>query len=277
MSFHERRRRSAPALSVVLAAVCLIAAPLAEAVPIISSANVWRADRTPNPIGFIPSALVPWVSVTTTAGGEPLASVTASISGTTYDLARISGGVLAGLYFAQLPYDAALSDPWTITATDTGGNSAQSIRPAFVPVDAMPFLDSIDFTGTGNDITVNWTVSAAADLRLTEQNVSIWDLSSFAGPTTVQFFPLADRNQRSLDLSTLGLLEGVSYAVEINSVARNGTTGFIDAFSGNWLNGWMVTEGEVQLPTSVPEPATFSLLLAGLAGLGLRRRRRVTT
>jgi hypothetical protein len=221
--------------------------------------------------------LVPWVSVTTTAGGEPLASVTASISGTTYDLARISGGVLAGLYFAQLPYDAALSDPWTITATDTGGNSAQSIRPAFVPVDAMPFLDSIDFTGTGNDITVNWTVSAAADLRLTEQNVSIWDLSSFAGPTTVQFFPLADRNQRSLDLSTLGLLEGVSYAVEINSVARNGTTGFIDAFSGNWLNGWMVTEGEVQLPTSVPEPATFSLLLAGLAGLGLRRRRRVTT
>jgi PEP-CTERM motif-containing protein len=265
-----RRRGENTLIAAALAAVCLVAPQIASAVPItIAGTNVWRADRMPNPIGFLPTALVPWIDVRTSSGDVAETHVTAAVAGNTYDLQRIATGVLQGLYFTQIPYDVALTGPWTITATN-GDNVVQSTRPAFVPVEAMPFVESIDFTGTGSNITVNWTVSDAALPRLTEQNVSIWDLSSFAGPTTVQFFNL-ESGVRSLDLSALGLDPGTRYAVEINNVSRNPTTRFIDAFSGNWLNDWTPTEGgAVQI---VPEPTTLSMLLVGLAGVALRRRR----
>ena len=250
--------------------------PLAEAVPItINATNVWRADRTPNPIGFLPTALVPWIDVHTSAGDVSLTSVTASVAGNTYNLQRIATGALQGLYFAQIPYDPALTGPWTITATN-GTNVVTSTRPAFVPVAPMPFVDDIDFSGTGNDITVHWTVADEVLPQLVGQQVAIWDLSSNPTPTTVQFFdiPVA---QRQLALNTLGLTLGTTYAVEINNLSRNATTGFIDAFSGNWLSGWTPTTGEVQLPASVPEPGTLTLLLTGLAGAAFRRRRAAGT
>ena len=133
-------------IATVAFALCLV--PLiANAVPItIVNANVWRADRTANPIGFLPTALVPWVVVTTSSGNVADTHVTTTIEGTTYDLTRIPTGVLAGLYFAQIPYDPTLDGDWTITATN-GGNVDMATRVGFVPVDAMPFLSSISFTG----------------------------------------------------------------------------------------------------------------------------------
>ena len=267
-------RRFAGAL--IALGVYLGAPPAIEASPItITATNVWRADRTANPLGFDATALVPWISVNTLPGGDVNQThVTATINGTTYDLQRIVTGVLAGIYWAEIPYDPALTGDWTITATN-GTDTATTIRPAFVPVEAMPFVTDIGFTGTDNDITVHWTVSPEGVARLDEQQVAIWDVTNPFAPFTVQFFGIGAL-AREVDLTALNLDPAKKYAVEINQVERNNTTGRIDVFSGNWLTGWnVVPGGEVQLPpVAVPEPATASLLFAALAGAGVRRLRR---
>jgi hypothetical protein len=258
-------------------ALCLGVPQFAAAVPItITNTNVWRADRTANPIGFLPTSLVPWIEVTTAPGGNVADTrVSATVGGTTFNLNRIATGILQGIYFAQIPYNDAFTSDWTITATN-GSDMATTIRPGFLPTQAMPFVSDIGFTGIGNDIRVNWTVTPEGASQLVTQQVTIWDFSAPAAPVTVRFFNIGS-TPRTVDLSTLELDPGVPYAVEINNLRRNPATGFIDAFSGNWLSGWTPTsEGEVQLPpVAVPEPGTLALLMISLAGMGVMHRRRV--
>lgn len=259
---------SAPQKGAALMALafCFVAPVIARASPItIDSTNVWRGDRTPNPIGFPATALIPWIAVTTAAGGNVNdTQVTATIGGATYNLQRIPTGILAGLYFTQIAYDPSLTGDWTITATN-GTDVAQTTRPGFVPVAALPFVSNIRFTGTGVGITVLWDVPQPS--LINNQQVAIWDITNPAAPVTVQFFAIGSA-ARQVTLTNLVL--GNTYAVEISNFARNPATQFIDVFSGTWLSGWTTTPGG----PPVPEPASLTLLAACLVGAGLRHRLR---
>lgn len=260
--------RVAAAVSAI--AVYFGAPAVAQADPIqIFTTNVWRADRTANPIGFPELAIVPWIDVRTLPGGNVAdTKVTASIGASTYELQRIATGPLAGIYWTNIAYDPLLTGDWTIRA-ENDGDFVETTRPGFIPVDPMPFASSIFFTGTGTDITVHWTLTPESEARLDAQQVSIWDITD-PTPQTNQSFAIGAL-PRSVQLTNLEV--GRKYAVEITSSDRNAATGYIDAFSGNWLSGWVTTENEVQLPREVPEPASVSLLLVG-AALGIRRLRR---
>ena len=259
------------AVAGVALAICLTAHAAEAASISFVSANVWRADRTANPIGFPSLALVPWVEVDT-SGNVNDTTVTASSGSVSLNLTRIASGALIDLYFAQTAYDTSLTGDWTITATNTTGttDTVSRTRPAFIPVDAMPFVTSIGITGTGTNLTVDWTVGADGLARLDQQQVSVWDITNPLAPFTAQFFGLGSAARQ---VTLTNLVAGRTYAVEINQVDIN-ANGFTDAFSGNWVTGWTPVAGQAPLgQTAVPEPATISLLLTGLAGAGVRRLR----
>lgn len=266
------------ALRLATAVVAVAAAQVASAIPIgITGLAVFRADRTANPIGFSTTALNVQVQVSPSTSTSTQVFVSNSVDGftTQYQINRVAAGIFAGQHIGEIAYNPALTGLWRATANNGGDVAAPAFRSAFLPVDAMPYVQNISFSGTGNNITIQWDVGAAGLARLDRQSLSIWDITNPLNPFTVQFADLgvADRN-----VALTNLAIGRTYAAEIlNTDRRNladGSLGAVDAFSGTWLSGWITTQGEVRVPISVPEPATGLLILGGLAALGFARRKR---
>jgi hypothetical protein len=263
------------AIRLATAVLAATAAHAASAVPIdITGFAVFRADRTANPIGFSTTALNVQVQVAPNSDPTTKVFVTNSVAPTVeHEINRVAVGALAGQHIDEIPYDPTLTGFWRAFVQNEGVTTDEAFRAAFLPVEAMPFVETIGFTGTGNDITIHWTVGAEGLARLDRQSLSIWDITNPLTPFTVQFEDLAvDAREVSLE----NLVVGRTYAAEILNVDRqnlpNGGLGAVNAFSGSWLSGWIPTTGEVYVP--VPEPTSVVLVLTGLAGLALARRKR---
>jgi hypothetical protein len=271
--------RDGKALSLGIAAGVLALAlvpGLARAVPITFTDNaVFRADRTANPFGFLPTSLNVVAAVTSTNGVTPLPGAAFTLSTTRTDgtamswdrtLTPLTATTSRAIF--QIEYAADFTNPWSFDATQ-GSDTAHATRQAFLPVEAMPFVENVRFEGSGSNLTVLWDVTAAGASRLDAQQISVWDITggvnAFRG-----LFNLNDTSARSVSLASLNLALDRQYALEVQNVEYNSRTGRTDVFSGYWLNGWTPTEGEVRV--AVPEPGTIALLLAGLLGLVAVRR-----
>ncbi len=271
-----------PAMCLTSVLIAAAAVQGAQATPVAIDGNsfaVFRADRTANPIGFFAgTSLSVQVRVTPSTSPETRVFVTNDADPSReFEINRVGFGFFAGQHIGQIPYSDALTGEWNAIARNGTDVSMEATRSAFLPIAAMPFVETIGFTGTGNDITVHWTIGDEALLRLDRQSVSIWDITNPVAPFTIQFENTFDTTIRSFEL--MGLAQDRTYAVEVLSVDHSnagGRVGATDAFSGTWLSGWRTTSGEVfvPVPVQVPGPASPLFLLISLLGLGMARRRR---
>lgn len=151
-----------------------------------------------------------------------------------------------GVYFWQ----------WTTTSVTANWNSGNIVQPALAVYG--PGNLGLQFVQPGNSSAQGWVDSGSI-------NFDIWDTN--AGSTNVYFY---DENGVLIPaLTILGL--GSSNPVNI-SVAAGYNVGWIyfqDDGDGHVIDN--IAFGEVM---SIPEPATFALLGAGLLAVGLLRRRK---
>jgi len=244
--------------------LCAIAAP-AGATPVISSSFFYTANWAPNDLVSQPEGAFVFVGaiVNPASTSDPISSL--SVVGTQGSLTQpLSFNPYVqtrypGLYQALMPLAGAVTGVgWSITATDGTGSSAPSVTaPIFNPV-VLPFVSDISVSDASTTPTVSWTLPDLTTYSVDSVFVRIIDAN-----TENQLFFQAELGGSPLATSLEvpdGILQpGQSYIYRV-SLVDFGPGGFENtsyAFSG---------------ATTVPEPATSTLLLAGL-GVGLLRAR----
>jgi PEP-CTERM motif-containing protein len=244
------------------------------------------------------------------ASADTLA-VGGTVSNGTYDLSALSGtGTLSfsstligalnagGVQVAQV-------DPAVVTSTKRTNGKYASVSAA-APVTAL------DFTSTGtNSITVNGVSTAGGALQTAEaddftttggslaitnlrvdlgasrvyadldgangvgflSNVYLWDITTITGPTSFSI-PAGSGPQTVVSNNELTGLKINTAAFNLFSQSLGLTSAGNDALATVTDFGKIVSTISVTATPAVPEPSSYALALAGLAGVGMLARRR---
>jgi len=184
--------------------------------------------------------------------------------------------VLAG----ARPAEAA----FTVTFTETGGNVVATGSGAFNTAGASgsPYI-----VYPSNRFYVN---AGAGELRAEPGGYYLWGFTNFTGPASFGTGGLATASQVTGDAFALvagsehflavplGYSSGAPLAATLtwNSASFTSLGLTPGTYSWNWGSGSNADSFIIQIgnSTSVPEPASFALLGAGLLGLGALRRAR---
>jgi hypothetical protein len=251
--------------SVVLASLILagiLAAP-ASAGPIITS-TVHLTDRfTPNPLSSLPDG--DFVQVGATVAGsstsDPFASLsvvaTQGASTLTLPFFPFTAPIVTDpAYVAFIPYAGAPLGSWSITATDSTGSSAPVLSPPIAAPQLLPFVTGITVSDNTSTPTVSWTLPDLTGFDVDFTRIRVIDFS-----TEVQVFAALLPTTTTSFAVPAGILQpGRSYIYRVSLEDFE-----VDAFGTHLENRSNAFSGVVQV---VPEPATCTLALVGLAGIG---------
>ena len=250
-------------------ALLLTAISTAHAEPLtLASAFAFRADRTANPLGFLPSSIVIGANgVTPNPLNSPgpvsdgsLTTVVASQAGTNVPLNKIltADPTFRNSYVAQIPFDPNLTGAWEVTASNPTTTPVQLKRTtaAFGNVAAVPFVASMSLSGSGSDLAVSWSQPGEDELgQVDRQTIFVFRQNPNGSYTLVHSAELG-KTARTYDLSPLNLPLGTNHVLSIDT-SEFGGGGAVQAISSSYFS-FMPSVNQVNafLP-SVSEPGTY--------------------
>ena len=228
----------------------------------ITSPINFRDNRPTNPVGNTSGDLliVGAVSITPSGAGT---TGTATQGGTTLDLSFIPDTVFPNQYAASTPFNAALTGPWSINATDATGTLSVLTNSIASP-QLLPLAGNVQVVGTGLRPTITWTLPDFTGFDPDRIQLRVWDLDriTFGTRRDVIF------NSANLNTTT------TSFVIPANLLKAGGNYAFdviIDDFEGAFVENRSEAFSAVFRP--VPEPGSLGLLVTGLAALSIVRRR----
>lgn len=256
---------------------------MAAAVPSVMGVQLFTENVGPNPFG--PSGWRLLVGATSVTSAGTIGSVQAlhqgGITDWNYDVPATPSQVFPAGYFASVPYTDQLGS-WQVMATDKSG-STSVLSHELNDARQLPLLQGLSASGPLLTPTFSWTrVNPSLYPSVCTTCVLGFDFFNYAvvvrntaGALLYQSSGIQNRPEVPTQWTVPSgvLTADTDYVIgfrlnmsELEIINPNGT--FVSPLE-NRSSAYLV------YTTAVPEPGTVAMLLAGLASLVVRARRRV--
>jgi hypothetical protein len=262
-----RTRRLVSSLTAALAVLVLVESPSASDLTITGTFS-FRDNRSANSFGGAAGDLniLGAVSITPSGAGT---SANATQGATTINLTFLPFTFFPNNYSAGPAFNAALTGPWSINATDASG-TLSAPTPSIASPQLLPFVTNIQILGGGLTPTITWTLPNFTGFDPDRILVRVLDVDRnvVGSVKDIIFDSTALSTATTSFVIPPGLLQGGRrYAFDIIIDDRETPPAGGPAFTENR------SETFSAVYTAVPEPGSLALLATGLGALLILRQR----